>query len=628
MGIITKVFNTIIWTVTNLIFSFIDAIYSSFVKLNGINIINDLLTKDNTLIKAYNYIIVLSVVVLCFFAIWNFVKKFLEPDETPPVGTITLEVIKCTMLVVLSSFLLTQLFNFSLVLSGALGNLFSRDNYSFSGSIVSSYVEIDDEFKDKYEASAQSNELKKFNNDKQNNINGYIKQIKSLNAELNKYSSVTGIKYSFEESTYVCKQKTVPMESKKESSKSNTNTFEKDDMLSIEDKNTGSTPQLSLTDKINSRKELCDDIKKEINKEFEGKSSKFPETPNKDPFSNEGVDVNDKEAVQNFINNSFKGSSYGESKWVKNKVWSWHYVIEEGTMGISALDDIVLCWGGNTALLLLVGFFLVYAMFFSGIMLARRQLEMLLMFFFSPIIFACSICNKQRRQSLYEQLSSLVLQAGAVMMVLGIGAILISKITTLNFGDGLEGLLIKTFFTCGVATLILTGSQSINRFIGSNVSANSGREALQSMTGFNSAVKGAAITGGIGAVGAGLAAAKIGRHPVSTAKGIGSYFKNGFGSAVNSARSKVNTAKSWGSKAAGVGLGALAGATGSVGMGLRAGAMQGASANFKNRAQTFKNNARQNKQNMSNLINTAKQNLSNPTLGRIGRMGRYGRRYF
>lgn len=629
MGIISNVFNTIIWTVINLLFSFIDAIYSSFVKLNGINIINDLLTKDKTLINTYNYIIVLAVVILGFFSIWNYMKKFLEPDESPPVSQITLEIVKCTLLVILSSFLLSQLFDFSLVFSGAIGNLFKSDNYSFSSSIVSSYVDINEKFLKLYDASAQSEELKKFNTTKQTNINGYIKEIKEINTDLNKYSYSTKIKYFFDEKSYECGQKTISNSNNSNSKTSeNASLGQKEGMLSVEDKNTTSIPKLSLNDKINARINICEDLKKEMNKEFEGKSSKFPLTPDKDPFSTAGIDVNDSNAIHNYIEMIFKGSDYSSTKWYKDELWSWYYVVKEGTLGINALDDIVICWGGNKALLLLVGFFLVYAMFFSGIMLARRQLEMLLMFFFSPIIFACSICNKQRRQSLYEQLSSLVIQAGAVMLVLGIGARLISQISILNFGAGLEGLLIKTFFTCGVATLILTGSQAVNRFIGSNVSANSGREALQSMAGFNSALKGVGGTGAIATAGAGVTAIKVGTHPISSVKGAGSFAKNGVSGIVNSAKSKMNMAKSIGAGLTGIGMGTLASATGNVELGFRAGIMEGARDRFKNNAQSFKNNARQNKQNMSNILSTARKNISSPSLTRIGRMNRYGRRYY
>lgn len=619
MSIITNTFQKIIWTIINLFYIFIDTIYSSFVKLNGINIINDLLMKDSTLTKAYNVIIVLAIVILGFFAIWNYIKKFLEPDDTPTTSQITLEVVKCTVMVVLSSFLLTQIFNFSVIFSGALGNLFKSDNYSFSSSIVSSYIEINPEFQNGYESGAISRELNFFNIEKENNIKGYINKIKELNTELNKYSSTTGIKYQFVEAINRC---TTSKVTKEETKLKENSTKDTDKMISSGDKNTNTPTQstVSLQDKITAREEACQNLKKEEEREFEGKSSKFPRTPNKDPFASNGVDVKDKNSVQSFINNSFKSENYESSNWYQNEMWSWYYVLEDGTLGIDALDDVVLCWGGNTALLLLVGGFLVYAMFFSGIMLARRQLEMLLMFFFSPIIFACSICNKQRRQSLYEQLSSLAVQSAAVMMVLGIGAILISKITSLDLGTGTDALLIKSFLVCAVATLILTGSEVVNRFIGANLASNNGRAALQSMAGFNAAAKGVATSGGLAAIGTGITAMKIGRHPVSTAKGVGSFAKNGVLGAVNSAVGTVNSAKGIKTGLDAKSLEKSAFKNNDMGALEKAIDLGEKSKEFKSKAQSSKEKARINKTNVNNILQTAKKQL--PT-----NMTNYRRRY-
>lgn len=619
MGLISDMFNFLIWTIINLIYCFIDAIYSSFVKLNSINIINDLLTKDNILINAYNSIIVISIVVLSVFAVWNYVKVFLDPDDTQPIQTITFEIVKCTFLVVLSSFFLTQIFNFSIVFSSVMGNLFLRDNHSFSGSIVESYIEINDSFVEKYDGKGQEAELEKFSKEKEENINGYIKEIEDLNKQLNKYSDSTGIKYLFDKNNYSCATKKITNKEEKEHKpilKDETN-----GMLTPDDKNADKNKQLGLTAKIESRKEYCNNIKKEIARELPGKSTKFPNTPDTDPFTANGINVNDSTSVHNFISNQLKGESYEQTRWYKNEIWNWHYVVKEGAFGISALDTIEICWGGNTPLLILVGFFLVYAMFFSGIMLARRQLEMLLMFFFSPLIFACSICNKQRRQSLYEQLSSLVLQAGAIMMILGIGAILISKVANLNFGDGLEGLLIKTFFVCGIATLILTGSQSVNKFIGANVSSNAGREAMQAMSGFNSALKGTAAAGAIATAGAGvagLAGAKIARHPVATAKGIGSFAKNGVSGIVNSARANSNIVKSLGSKTVGKGLKSLGGISPTVGT-YGSILAKGGQAYYKEQADKFREKAQTNKSNMIDTIQSAKKNLSSPAVSSMMR---------
>ena len=609
MGFISNIFQSIIWTLINIIFGFIDAIYSAFVKLNSINIINDVIGENSTLTKAYNWIIVIAVVVLGFFAIYNFVKKFLDPDETPPTGTIALEIVKCTVLVVISSTILVQLFNFSTVLSVAMGNLFSTDNTSFSSSIVSSYVEINEDFKDVYDSKAQSSELKKFNEEKQKNINSYISAIKTLKKDLNSVSSTTGIKYNFNENTYKCSTKKV-----KKSQQDNPNTtFDPTDhILTADDKN-NTNLGFSLQDKINSWNKNCNDLQTEAKREFEGKSSKFPNTPDKDPFASAGVDVNSEEAVNNFIKSSFMGDNYNVTSWVKDDVWNWYYVTEDGAFGIDLLDKSVTCWGGNTILLLFVGIFLIYAMFFSGLMLARRQLEMLLMFFFSPIIFACSICNKQRRQSLYEMLASLTLQAAAIMIVLNLGAILIGQISNMNFGSGLEGLLIKTFFICGVATLILTGSQAVNRFIGSNVSANSGREALQSMAGLQSATAGT----GLAVAGAGLMAGKIASNPVSSAKIVG----NQAGAVKNTSQAKFNSGKA---VATGAVATALAGANkilGSEGLGNTVEGLRNKSNTFATRSQDALKRRNANKSNIRSLIQ--EHNMHNPIPSNFRRYRRF-----
>ena len=57
---------------------------------------------------------------------------------------------------------------------------------------------------------------------------------------------------------------------------------------------------------------------------------------------------------------------------------------------------------------IIIGGFFLYALFFSGMMLARRQLEFLFLFVISPVVFATSIGNKQRRSAVIEQLVSLM----------------------------------------------------------------------------------------------------------------------------------------------------------------------------------------------------------------------------
>lgn len=134
---------------------------------------------------------------------------------------------------------------------------------------------------------------------------------------------------------------------------------------------------------------------------------------------------------------------------------------------------------------ILCGGFFLYALIFSSIMLARRQIEFLFLFIISPIVYATSVCNKQRRGALVEQLVSLTLQATVVVLIINIVALLAIEINqTTFFSDNFKDMLTKSLLYLGCGTFLLTGSGAINRFIGSNVSANSGREQLMSLMGY------------------------------------------------------------------------------------------------------------------------------------------------
>ena len=162
-------------------------------------------------------------------------------------------------------------------------------------------------------------------------------------------------------------------------------------------------------------------------------------------------------------------------------------------------------------LAVVVGGFFLYATCFSAIILAKRQIEFLFLFLISPIIFATSVCNKQRRGALTEQLVSLTLQSGVVMLIINISVLLASQINNSTFLDnGFENMAMKSIMYLGSALFLLTGSQSINRFIGSNVSANSGREQIMSLMGYGKLAKstgktiaGSGIIAGAGALGLG-----------------------------------------------------------------------------------------------------------------------------
>ena len=129
----------------------------------------------------------------------------------------------------------------------------------------------------------------------------------------------------------------------------------------------------------------------------------------------------------------------------------------------------------NWIMAVLSGGFFLYSLFFAGIMLGRRQIEFLFLFSIAPIIFATSVCNKQRRGAVIEQLVSLALQSAVVMLIVSLTVMVMQEISvTTFFSNSFMNITTKALLYLGCATFIMTGSQVINRFIGSNVSAASG----------------------------------------------------------------------------------------------------------------------------------------------------------
>ena len=172
----------------------------------------------------------------------------------------------------------------------------------------------------------------------------------------------------------------------------------------------------------------------------------------------------------------------------------------------------------NWLMAIIVGGFFLYALFFSGMMLARRQIEFLFLFVISPIVFATSIGNKQRRSAVIEQLVSLILQGAVVMIIIGITIIVMQSISSTTFfsDSAFKNIAIKSLMFIGCGTFLLTGSQVINRFIGANVSANSGREQLMSLMSYGHSMSSATHIGanaitGAGSFGLGVASSIIGK---------------------------------------------------------------------------------------------------------------------
>lgn len=209
----------------------------------------------------------------------------------------------------------------------------------------------------------------------------------------------------------------------------------------------------------------------------------------------------------------------------------------------------------NWIMSIIVGGFFLYALFFSGMMLARRQIEFLFLFVISPIIFATSIGVKERRGAVFQQLVSLILQGAVIMLIIGLTALLMKSIqSTIFFNNApIKNMVIKSILYIGCATFLLTGSQVINRFVGGNVAANSGREQLMSMRHFGNVLGTGAVAAGMAGIGAGLVGAgaltsgagKLGGNKIvsTTGRAISNFGKKiGGSSQIGSTRSNIGNA--------------------------------------------------------------------------------------
>lgn len=269
---------------------------------------------------------------------------------------------------------------------------------------------------------------------------------------------------------------------------------------------------------------------------------------NSDEFKNENI-------VDNLKNDNFTKKRMFNDKYVTSKKWILP-------------DEKDYKYSINWLMAIIVGGFFLYALFFSGMMLARRQIEFLFLFVISPIVFATSIGNKQRRSAVIEQLVSLILQGAVVMMIIGITVIVMQSINSTTFfaNSGFKDMALKSLMFIGCGTFLLTGSQVINRFIGANVSANSGREQLMSLMSYGNAMStathigGSALTGA-SAFGLGVGASAVGKlggnkivNKVGNAiSKFGNNFKDKSSSASNPIASKVgsgigNTIEKFGGK--------------------------------------------------------------------------------
>lgn len=227
-------------------------------------------------------------------------------------------------------------------------------------------------------------------------------------------------------------------------------------------------------------------------------------------------------------NDNYKNSDkFSESKSIKelikdgsfndNEIYLEKYVTKSRLI---FSDDKDYKYDINWIMAIICGGFFLYSLFFAGMMLGRRQIEFLFLFCISPVVFGTSICNKQRRGAVIEQLVSLTLQSAVVMLIVSLTVMVMQEINdTMFFMNSFMNTTTKVLLYLGCATFVLTGSQVINRFIGANVSAASGREQLMSLMGYGRTVGAGATVATGTAVGAGLVTAGLG---MKAGKSVGS----------------------------------------------------------------------------------------------------------
>lgn len=182
---------------------------------------------------------------------------------------------------------------------------------------------------------------------------------------------------------------------------------------------------------------------------------------------------------------------------------------------------------------IVIGVIFLFSIGFAVLMLGRRQLELAFLMVISPLVIATSVGRKEQRSALYQQLASLVLQAGAMMLLIGLTAVMFNAIQNsadINSLGYFTKTVAQSILYLGCAMMLMTGCTSLNRFIGDNVSANSGRDMMLAMGGLAGGIAtagslgmgllGAAKNTAIGGVKAGKGIGQLAKGGVQTAKGM------------------------------------------------------------------------------------------------------------
>ena len=134
------------WAIIDFIFNLIDTLFNIIKELNLYDIVSNV--SDNSVFsKFHSGIIAIAITLLALFVVWRFVMKILEPDEGLSTHQIIIEIIKCSLLVLMSVFLFSQANSLSMKLSGYTANMFNSNGTTLADSMLVMYVDYSEGYK-------------------------------------------------------------------------------------------------------------------------------------------------------------------------------------------------------------------------------------------------------------------------------------------------------------------------------------------------------------------------------------------------------------------------------------------------------------------------------------------------
>lgn len=250
----------------------------------------------------------------------------------------------------------------------------------------------------------------------------------------------------------------------------------------------------------------------------------------------ENVDKNNVDSLKDYLStytnlNDVKTMSDYEKK-LRNNTLSSNDVVDSGAF-LSRCDvyktgkgkdgeDYIFNY--NFLFGIVIGTMFLVSIGFAVLMLGKRQIELAFLMVISPLVIASSVGRREQRSALYQQLASLILQAGALMLLIGLTSTMFNAIQNsaqINQLDYFPKLVTQSVLFLGCALLLMTGSTSLNRFIGENISANDGKDMMTAMAG---------ATGFFGGVASGmLGKVESAGKGISGTYGLGQMARNFYG---------------------------------------------------------------------------------------------------